>query len=883
MIEQTDTLQHSPLKTALKKLVPVNVLPPEKFDEFANQLQLETAPPGSVLFWHGDTDNRVVYLLSGEISLKDENNKILYRVRGGSERSRYPLAHELPREATAVAETEVAYVHIDMHELDSLMSGDYSVDYQLAGIQVSDIDNEDSSDWHTFVLQSGIFGTLSPVALQKLLMHFTPVRVRAGDVVIRQGEVANYYYFLREGRCRVSRFIPSRKEQIALAELGPGDAFGEEALILHTLRNATVTMLTEGLVLRLASTDFRELLEKPLLHLLSDKEAHSLVEQGAVWLDVRSTRDFAREHIPDSINLPYHSIRKTMHGLDRDKRYIVRSTTGKEAAVTAFLMRQRGFNASALHPAQKQSVTDIADAMTSEHVHPDVEEQADAGMKAAATAVSSVAAAPPADEIKQLQQEYEVLKQQVQDEVERRRQAEQEAVELRKSVDEARKAAESEMIRIAGERMKIKQIQQQSLAQIRNEQRSLRERTEDEINRLKAEAEQARMQAEHEAVRLKEQTQDVLDQASRQRSTDTAQQDAARQQRNNLEQELSQIMEQREAAQRELDELHQRVELEATRLDNEVEAVQALEHTKLDTENELKRLQQEAEEARLVAQKQAAQLAEQELALQKLQDSREAALNAVAELEARQLELENVQHNHGEVSAELQQLREEVMQARQQADSYRQQVEKETRHLATLQQQQAELQVMEQERSVVAKEIEHLHKLADEARQEATSAQLRMENLLEQLDTENREVHDLENTKQQLLKDLRELQEQRDIARARARQAEARHDAHSRLEVELGNLQAREEAAKLKAEAEQLRLQAEEEAIITRTEAEQLRLKAREELSRARSEAEQLRLQTEEELARLRSEARALRAQMGADLNYEDEEEPGLTVKGGDQ
>jgi rhodanese-related sulfurtransferase len=830
-----------------------------------------------------------VYLLSGEISLKDENNRILYRVRGGSERSRYPLAHELPREATAVADTEVAYVHIDMHELDNLMSGDYSVDYQLAGIQVSDIEAEDSSDWHTFMLQSGIFSSMSPVTLQKMMMHFNPVRVRAGDVVIRQGEVANYYYFLREGRCRVSRFIPSKKEQIVLAELGPGEAFGEEALILHTLRNATITMLTEGLVLRLATTDFRELLEKPLLHLLNHDEANDLIEKGAVWLDVRSTRDFAREHIPDSINLPYHSIRKTMYGLDKDKRYIVRSGTGKEAAVSAFLMCQRGFSAFALQPAQKQSATLSADELTSEHGHDDAEQKAGAGVKAGTAAVASIAAAP-ADDIKRLQQEYEILKQQVQEEVGRRHQAEQEARELqeardlRKSVDEARKVAESEMIRIAGERMKIKQIQQQSLAQIRNEQRSLRERTEEEIKRLKVEAEQARLQAEQEATRLKEQTHDVLEQGNRQRSIDTDLQERSMHERNDLEQELSQIKEQREAAQQELDALHQQVEKEAQRLDSEVEAVQALEHTKLDTEAEFKRLQQEAEEARLVAQKQAAQLAEQELALQKLQDSREDALNAVAELEARQLELENVQHNHGEVSAELQQLRDEVVQARQQADSYHQQVEKETRRLATLQQQQAELQVLEQERRVVAEEIEHLRKLADEARQEATAAQLRMENLLEQLDTESQEVHDLENTKQQLLKELRELQEQRDIARTRARQAEARHDAHSRLEVELGNLQAREEAAKLKAEAEQLRLQAEEEAIMTRTEADQLRLKAREELSRARSEAEQLRLQTEEKLARLRSEAQGLRAQMGAELNFqEDEEKPEQTVKGGDQ
>jgi CRP-like cAMP-binding protein len=47
---------------------------------------------------------------------------------------------------------------------------------------------------------------------------------------------------------------------VQLAELKEGDAFGEEALVADTVRNATVVMKTDGMLLRLSKQDFNELL-----------------------------------------------------------------------------------------------------------------------------------------------------------------------------------------------------------------------------------------------------------------------------------------------------------------------------------------------------------------------------------------------------------------------------------------------------------------------------------------------------------------------------------------------------------------------------------------------------------------------------------------------
>ena len=76
------------------------------------------------------------------------------------------------------------------------------------------------------------------------------------------------------------------REGIKLAELGVGDTFGEEALIAEAKRNATVTMLTDGVLMRLNKQDFRELMNEPLLQWVSyDKAREIIANRGAAgWM-----------------------------------------------------------------------------------------------------------------------------------------------------------------------------------------------------------------------------------------------------------------------------------------------------------------------------------------------------------------------------------------------------------------------------------------------------------------------------------------------------------------------------------------------------------------------------------------------------------------------
>ena len=142
------------------------------------------------------------------------------------------------------------------------------------------------------MLQSELFSRIPPGNIQRLFAVMESVEFEAGDVVVEQGTPGDYYYIIQSGRCEVTRKASGSGSPIKLAELHDGDSFGEEALISDAKRNASVTMLTPGELVRLTKDDFIELIKKPSLETVSYDAAQALVAEGACWLDLR----FAEEH-----------------------------------------------------------------------------------------------------------------------------------------------------------------------------------------------------------------------------------------------------------------------------------------------------------------------------------------------------------------------------------------------------------------------------------------------------------------------------------------------------------------------------------------------------------------------------------------------------------
>jgi rhodanese-related sulfurtransferase len=179
-------------------------------------------------------------------------------------------------------------------------------------------------------------------------MRMQRIDYKPGEIVIKQGDEGDYFYVVVKGKCTVTRETPLNREGIKLAELGLGDTFGEEALISDAKRNASVAMLTEGALMRLAKQDFRTLLNEPMLEWVDLDEGRTIVSQGGKWLDVRLPSEFENYRLEGAINLPLYFIRLKLKTLERDVHYVVCCDTGRRSSAGAYILSERGFRASVL-------------------------------------------------------------------------------------------------------------------------------------------------------------------------------------------------------------------------------------------------------------------------------------------------------------------------------------------------------------------------------------------------------------------------------------------------------------------------------------------------------------------------------------------------------
>lgn len=330
----------------LRTFSPLDGLKRDNLAALARKVQIRELAPQQFLFREGDTEKRTMYVVSGSLELISDG-KVGEIIKGGTAAARNPVAAVFPRRVSARARDRVQYISIDSDLLDVMLTWDQTGSYEVS--ELNDKGGGDGGDdWMTMLLQTKAFHKIPPANIQAIFMRMQQINYKTGDIVLKQGAEGDYFYVLTRGRCLVTRETPLNKDGIKLAELGVGDTFGEEALISDAKRNATVTMTTDGAVMRLGKDDFRNLLNEPMLDWVSVSEAEEIVNKGGLWLDVRLPSEFENSHKEGAINIPLYFMRLKINALDQDKEYVLCCDTGRRSSAGAYILSERGYQAYVL-------------------------------------------------------------------------------------------------------------------------------------------------------------------------------------------------------------------------------------------------------------------------------------------------------------------------------------------------------------------------------------------------------------------------------------------------------------------------------------------------------------------------------------------------------
>ena len=402
-MSQSEKLQ----RQLLKQFEPLGELSDARLDELLSLAYTEKFGIGASLFREGDIENQTMYLLSGDVQLSSSDGRIDTVIRHHDEQARHPLDDSQPRQSSCTSITPVEVLRIDNSILDYMMMWDQvGISVELENQQQNEEETAEENECEknmaapneetpgvesvvaaenvtgdevvsaspkekqddrgeeaplendeveTLTTESGgddrawirkmshimAFKSMPPANIKFLLEKMEPLEVKRGECIVQQGDAGEHYYVLVDGKAKVTRTVE-------LATLMPGRSFGEEALLSGSRRNASVTMLEDGMVMRLDKRDFDDMLREPMLNRISPSEARLKVAEGARWLDIRHAKEFNHSHLPEAINIPLHELRLRIEELGKEQRYICYCRTGHRSSAAAFLLVQNGFDASVL-------------------------------------------------------------------------------------------------------------------------------------------------------------------------------------------------------------------------------------------------------------------------------------------------------------------------------------------------------------------------------------------------------------------------------------------------------------------------------------------------------------------------------------------------------
>lgn len=323
-----------------RTLVPINALYENNLMQLAKHARVERFSQGDKIFSHGDTGHNSAFLMSGSVKLLSSQNTEL-QISAGTTAANYALA---TRFDVYVTSETAKVVWINRVLLERLLA--WGESYSPDGLDVEEGHHHGpstmDSEWMMAMLQTKAFLKLPAQNIQTLFSRMNETKVKKGDVIVKFGDNGGFYYMVKKGRCQVSR--PTADGEEVLAEIGRGSSFGEESLIAGSPRNATITMLTDGILMSLAKKDFIELFNEPIINWIDSIEIEHMVQEGACLVDVRLEAEYENSKIEGAINIPLGAIRQKGSQLDPDKKYILYCDTGQRSSTAAFLLNQMGLD-----------------------------------------------------------------------------------------------------------------------------------------------------------------------------------------------------------------------------------------------------------------------------------------------------------------------------------------------------------------------------------------------------------------------------------------------------------------------------------------------------------------------------------------------------------
>lgn len=329
------------IQTLAKHYSPFIHLPAHALAELDGPMRLFELAPGEEIRISARGLEGYLYLISGEASVDSDSGR---RTHNASDERKLPIkVPSPPVRLTVAAETDAVLCQCESEDLDQLMS------WQGLANTADLFTNHKARERFRLVQHSCLALKRLPLdCVEQTLEQMQLIRVAAGETVVAQGDPGDAFYIILEGAAEVWSQGLYDDAQVLVNQLSAGAGFGEEALILGGTRTATVTMTTDGELLRLGKDEYLALIAASHAEMVSPTIAKSMLENGYRLLDVRYEEEYEDEHIEGSLLIPLPELRQRLAEVSPSERYLVLCKGGKRAEVATILLKQQRIKAATI-------------------------------------------------------------------------------------------------------------------------------------------------------------------------------------------------------------------------------------------------------------------------------------------------------------------------------------------------------------------------------------------------------------------------------------------------------------------------------------------------------------------------------------------------------
>jgi CRP-like cAMP-binding protein/Zn-dependent protease len=247
-------------------------LPPEALELIVPGIKESRYPAGSIIVWEGESGEDYYLVAAGQVEVWAARGRPGPRpetVPWSPDPNRFNLVGHLAA-GTGFGEMALlqgGYRHTSIRAATDVVL--YAVDKpsfmraidEHRGMALALEEEMTLRSLATSAGKTSPFANLEPETLRWLALRLQRVSYGSREDIVRQGEEGDALYIIRSGRVEALGTRPDGSTH-QLVTLGPGQPFGEQALLAREPRSATVRTLEPVEVLRLSRDDFQSVLRE---------------------------------------------------------------------------------------------------------------------------------------------------------------------------------------------------------------------------------------------------------------------------------------------------------------------------------------------------------------------------------------------------------------------------------------------------------------------------------------------------------------------------------------------------------------------------------------------------------------------------------------------